>query len=290
MATADPAIDAATAGDPSLVATALNSLDARLARLEKPQQKSLVERIQGRASFFALMVGICLSLISLFDVFWIKPRESLLRDIEEFNRSVNAVASLRQSMIRVQFESPNPQMTFAMNAMVTPQVLANIQYATELLPRLGPHAGIPQLIVLIGEAMNIYDWQNAETLVEKAVATAAAPSLRSEALRYKARLLFLTGRQQQGRQAFEAALNELRTETGFGINGTRAYLVGDWALSEYALGDCVQFSERLRQFFSLAADPQIPAPYRVGLLATLRSQVAPPGGGEGRCPVPAELR
>lgn len=278
-------------GHESLVASTLNAFDVRLKKLEKPEEKNRLSKIQKNASFLALIVGILLSLISLFDVFWSKPREALFRDIEEFNKSVNAVANLRQGMIQVQFQSNNPQMIFAMNSMVTPQVLANIQYATALLPRLGEHAGIPQLIVLISEAMNIYDWKSADILVDRAVAAKdAVPSLQSEARRYKARLMFSTGKIQEGRKAYEDALNVLRNESAFGINGARAYIVADWAAVEFAMGDCSIGNERIRQFIEFVQHPQIPPPARLGLISTLKSQLDQLQLRDKRCPVPSELQ
>ncbi len=274
-----------------LVASTLNAFDARLRQLEKPEERTRLAKIQKNASFLALIVGILLSLISLFDVFWSKPREAIIRDIEEFNKAVNAVSNLRQSMIQVQFQSNNPQMVFAMNSMVTPQVLANIQYATALLPRLGEHAGIPQLIVLISEAMNIYDWRSAGILVDRAVAAKdAVPSLQSEARRYKARLMFFTGKIQDGRKAYEDALNVLRHETAFGINGTRAYIVSDWAIAEFVMGECSVGNERIRQFIELLNQPQVPPPTRSGLISTLKSQLDQAQQSDRRCPVPAELQ
>jgi hypothetical protein len=262
-----PPQDNGTAFDhESLVASTLNTFDARLKQLEKPEEKTRLARIQKNASFVALVVGILLSVISLFDVFWSKPREALFRDIEEFNKSVNAVANLRQNMIQVQFQSNHPQMIFAMNSMVTPQVLANIQYATALLPRLGEHAGIPQLIVLISEAMNIYDWKSAGILVDRAVAAKnVVPSLQSEAQRYKARLMFFTGKMQEGRKAYEDALNVLRNESAFGINGTRAYIAADWAIAEFSMGECGAGNERIRQFIEFAQHPQISTTSSLGI-------------------------
>jgi hypothetical protein len=275
----------------SLIASTLNAFDARLKQLEKPEEKTRLARIQKNASFLALVIGILLSLISLFDVFWSKPREALFRDIEEFNKSVNAVVTLRQNMVQVQFQSNNPQMIFAMNSMVTPQVLANIQYATALLPRLGEHAGIPQLIVLISEAMNIYDWKSADILVDRAVAAKdAVPSLKSEALRYKARLMFSRGKIQEGRKAYEDALNVLHNESAFGINGTRASIVGDWTILEFAIGDCSVGNERLRQFLEFVQSPQIIPPVRSGLISTLKSQLDQFQLKDKRCPIPSELQ
>ncbi|WP_374481413.1 hypothetical protein [Zoogloea sp.] len=274
----------------ALIALTLNAFNERLKQLENPEEKSRSEKIQKNASFIALIIGIALSLVSLFDVFLIKPREALFRDIDEFNKAVNSVANLRQSMIQVQFQSNNPQMILAMNSMVTPQVLAHIQYATELLPRLGDYAGIPQLIVLISEAMNIYDWKSAEILVDRAVAAkGAVPSLQAEARRYKARLMFFTGRVQEGRKAYEDALNVIRNESAFGINGSRAYIVSDWIVAEFSLGDCNIANERVRQFMEFVQNPQVTSPARSGLISTLKSQLGQLQEGEKRCPFPSSL-
>ena len=271
-----------------LVATALNSFDARLKQLEKPEGKTSFGKIQKRMSFIALVVGILLSAISLFDVFWSKPRDARIRDIEEFNKAVNAVANLRQNMIQVRYQSNNNQMFVEMNSMVQPQVLANIQYATALLPRLGDDVGIPQLIVLIYEAMNIGDWESARILVNRTVAhKKAVPSLQAEARRYQGRLLFMTGKIQEGRRAYEDALNVLRNEAAFGINGARAYIVSDWILVEYTMGDCGVGNERVRQFVHFIQQPDILSPLRSGMILSLKSQLQL---NQPRCPIPDELR
>lgn len=280
------------AADP-LLATTLQALNARLSRLEQPPQKSLVERIQKNASLLALGIGILLSLISLFDIFWSKPREALLRDLEEFNRSVNAVASLRQNQMQMQLQylSKNPEMAMNLSSMVHPQVLAHIQYATTLLPRLGDHAGIPQLIVLISEAMNIYDWKSAGLLLDQAMASRdALPSMQSEVRRYRARYMFLTGRVQEGRVSYEEAINALRDESSFGINGNRAYIVADWVIAEFSMGDCSIGRERIRQFIEFAHQPAITQPARRMLVATLKSQLRQVQSQNPRCPLPPELQ
>lgn len=275
-----------------LIASTLQSLDTRLQHLEKPREKTLSEKIQKNASLLALVIGIFLSLISLFDIFWSKPREALLRDMEEFNRSVNAVTSLRQNLVQVQFQSnnPNPEMMFALSSMATPQILAHIQYATTLLPRLGDRAGIPQLMVLIYEAMNIYDWKSAGILVDQAMATKdAVPSMQSEVRRYRGRLMFLTGKVQDGRQSYEDAINALRNESSFGINGNRAYIVSDWVVAEFAMGDCSVGKERIRQFIEYARHPEISQPARRGLVSSLKSQIGQIQSQNPRCPPPNEL-
>jgi hypothetical protein len=271
----------------SIIASTLNAFDVRLEKLEKPEEKSTLEKIQKNASFFALIVGIILSLISLFNVFWSQPRDALFRDLAEFNKSVNAVANLRQNMIQVQFQSSNPQMVIAMNSMVTPQVLANIQYATSLLPQLGDSAGVPQLIVLISEAMNIYDWKSARILVDRALAEKnSVPALQSEALRYKARLMFFTGNLPEGRKAYEGALDALASEAAFGIDGVRAYIVADWVVAEFSMGDCSIGNLRVAQFIELVNGAQVLPSNRSGLVNTLKNQL----NQSSRCAMPSNLQ
>jgi hypothetical protein len=272
----------------ALELAAFESLDARLRRLEEPEKPSRLSRLQKNLSFAALMIGILLSTISVYDTFWSKPRQSLFKDLDDFNKAVNAVANLRQQMIQSAYKDNNPELTLALNGMVQPQILANIQYATALLPRIGEHARVPQLIVLISEAMNIYDWKSAEVLVDRAIASPdAVPSMQSEARRYKGRLLFLTGRIQDGRRAFEDSLTVIAKEPGFGINGVRAYVVGEWALMELSLGDCSIAQERIRDFVRLIQHPQIAGPLRAALISTVKTQAAQPQ--EKGCQIPAEL-
>lgn len=280
----------ATSEKDSIVKIALTAFEARLKLLEKPEEKSPIEKLQKNMSFIALFIGITLSLISLFDIFWNKPRESIIRDMSEFNKAVNSVSSLRQSMIQLQFQSKDPGLNFAMNSMVAPQVQANIQYATALLPKLGDHVGIPQLMVLTFEAMNVYDWKSASILVERAIAVkSAVPSLQSEAYRYKARLMFSTGRVQEGRKAFEDSLNIIRNESAYGVFGNRAYIVSDWILFEYAFGDCTVGAERIRQFVEYIQHPQVVPPVRSGLLSTLKTSLHQIAGQNQRCSIPNEL-
>ncbi|WP_448145486.1 hypothetical protein [Pseudomonas silesiensis] len=272
-------------GDSSLIASTFNAFDARLKLLEKPKETNFLEKFQKRGSFLALIIGIVLSLVSLFNVFWSQPKEAAFRDMAEFNKSVNAVSNLRQNMIQLNYQSTNDEMKMAMNSMVTPQVLANIQYATALMPEVGKAVGVPQLIVLISEAINVYDWENAEKLVNEAVSRKSIPTLQSEALRYKGRLMFLRGRVNEGRSAFEQALNVIRGEPGWGINGMRAYLVADWAVAEVSLGDCNSSEARVHQFVEFVTQPQIPPPTRAALIATLKSQMRQ----QNRCAIPEVL-
>ena len=263
----------------------LTELEAKVNKLER-QAEGPLDTWQKRGSFMALLIGIVLSGYSLFETFYAKPKDAALHDIEEFNHAVNEVANLRQGLIRTQLESKNPQLTMAMSSMTMPQILANIQYATALLPKLGDDVGVPQLIVLIGEAMNIYDWRSAELLVDRAIhSPKAIPTMRSEAYRYKARLNFMTGKAQEGRKAFEDSLNAIREEPGFGINGARAYIVSDWVISEFNLGDCSIGNERVTQFLRLLDDPQVQQMAKEGMRATLKAQLMQ----SSHCPMPSEL-
>lgn len=274
-----------------LLVTTLSSFDARLKHLEQPRPKTVFDRIQKNASFLALLIGIVLSLISLFDIFWNKPRESLRRDIDAFNESVTAVAQLRQQLIQSSLQSNNPELTMAITGMVMPQILAHIQSATQTLPRIAEYAAIPQLIVLITEAVNIYDWRSAEILVERAVADKkAVPTLQSEAQRYKGRLMFLTNRPQPGRMAFREALRVLEAESAFGINGTRAFIVGDWMIYEYMLGECAEGDAQVAVLRNLLQQQDIPLPVRAGLIGSVGRNLNELGARGGRCPISAAIQ
>ena len=100
----------------------MQALDQRMNHLEHPE-RGRFERLQKRTSFLALLIGILLSAISLFDIFWNQPRNELFRDMEEFNKSVNAVSNLRQNMIQIQYQSNNP--THMANDRRRPSLSAN---------------------------------------------------------------------------------------------------------------------------------------------------------------------
>lgn len=276
--------------DYELLRTTLSSFDTRLKLLEAPKNPTLTEKIKSNASFLALLIGVLLSFVSLFDIFWNKPREAVLNDIAGFNEAVNNVASLRQELVKIQFEAKDPQLALAINSLILPQVLANIQYATELLPKLGDHAKIPQLIVLISEAMNIYDWNTAEILVARAENRVdAIPSMRSEALRFKGRLKFVTGKPAEGRIAFQAALDSLKGESAFGINAVLAYISSDWIISEYMVGDCSVGQDKTKQFVELVKHPHIQSQARQSLILNLVKQLNESNLSRTNCPIIPEL-
>jgi hypothetical protein len=109
--------------------------------------------------------------------------------------------------------------------------------------------------------------------------------MRAEALRYKGRLMFFRGRFNEGRGAYEQALNELRTVSNWGINGMRAYLESDWAVAEVTFGECSLSEARIQKFIEYVSQPQIPPPTRAGLIATLKTQL----GQQSRCATPLAL-
>lgn len=272
------------------VAAQLKAFGERLAKLETATENSTLAKWQKFGAFVALIIGIVLSCLSLFDTLVRKPSDTALHYIEEFNKAVNAVAGLRQTLVRTQIETRNPELVMAMTSMATPQILANIQYATAVLPRLGDRALVPQLIVLIGEAMNIHDWRSAEILINKALSSKEnVPSLKSEAFRYQARFFFMTGRPQDGRKAFQDSLNAIRNVPGYGIDGARAFVVADWVTSEFAMGDCTISSERAKQFSYYTRQPQVTQVVRDGLVASLKSQLGQVQAQNPRCPLPENL-
>lgn len=273
----------------SPAAEQLIDFNKRLTKLESAGDHSSLARWQKIGAFASLMIGIVLSSYSLYDTFISKPDQAKLHNMEEFNKAVNTVANLRQSAINYMADKRNPELAMAMTSTITPQILANIQLASNLRLKLDKDIPIvPQLIVLISEAINIYDWSTAEKLVEQAVKSGEkVPTLRSEAFRHQARLFFMTGRIKEGREAFGNSMKSIDAEKGFGIDGFRANIAADWYLFEISLGDCSIASDRAKQFFEYANKTS--QAYRVLLISSFKEQIAKTMTQNQRCPLPDNL-
>ncbi len=238
-------------------------------------ERSLFGYVKEYGSFLALMIGIFLSVVSIFDIFWKKPGESRIQTISEFNKVISSVANLRQGLVQMHVQGADPALLQAATSMVLPQILANLHTAEILMSDIENDVGIPQLIVLTSEAMTVYNWDSAELFIQKAVKIDKAPlSLKSEAKRYRARLFFVTGRFQDARKSYEDAINSIRNIDAFGISGARAFIMADWIIAELSLGDCSIASERSREFIEYVNNPKILKIQRRGMILTLKSQIA----------------
>lgn len=268
----------------------IESIEKRIKRLEDSKRKSTTEKIKDHASFLALIIGIVLSVLSLGNELWSQPRQQLERDIAEFNKTANEVASLRQSIAAAVQSAKDPQSGQIAAQMVLPQIIANIQYASSLLQRIGDHAGVAQLIVLANEAMNIHDWASARQMIDAATArTDQPPMVLSEAYRYKGRVLFLTSDFAGGAAAFEKALNLIEDDRAMGTDGNRAYITLDWTLFAMMANRCGEADAVGNRAAAFVTRNSIPRTRRTALLSILKSSVDELGTGTS-CAIPTSLQ
>lgn len=263
---------------------ALQMLNDRLVKLENEEQHSLLKRISENASAVALFLGLVLTAASLYDVFVAKPSAERIDALSKFNQAVNSTAEIRQEVIQAQLQTTDPTLQMAVVSAATPRILNDISTARAILRTLpGEDVGIPQLLVLISESLTAGDLISANEFVSRAVSkTDTTPYLRSEALRYQGRLLFLTGAPEPARQAFEQGFQQLGSLPS--SLGAKAYLISDLVLAEFMLGECAQVPMELERFLALLDGTGIPANVRRQLTSNMVAQLTQMK--DQHCPMP----
>lgn len=261
----------------------LESLNQRLLRLEQPE-KSFVKQITENAGAVALFLGLVLTFASLYDVFITKPASNRVEALGKFNQAVNHAVQVRQEMLEMQLQTSNPMLQMTVAAFATPRALNDISTARSLLPDLHDEdIGIPQLIVLISESFTTGDLASAAEFIDRAVEKKdATPYLRSEALRYKGKYLFLKGQAIEGRQAFEASIELLDDVTGSAAQ--RAYVLADLISIEFSLGDCTAVAPPIERLVTLLKAPGVSIDIRRQIGATLHNQLQQ--AKSDRCSIP----
>ena len=268
---------------PDLVLLTLESLHKRVAKLERPDT-SFLKRLTENAGAIALFLGLVLTFASLYDVFFAKPAADRVEAIGKFNQAVNSAAQVRQEMLEMQLQTRDPVLQMTVAAMATPRALNNISTARSLLSELDDSdIGIPQLIVLISESFTTGDLGSAGEFIDRAVnKTDATPYLRSEALRYQGKFLFLKGEAGQGRAAFEDAISELGESPGSAAQ--RAYILADFVSIEFVFGDCKNVEEDIERLVTLLNAPGVTSDARRQIGTTLHNQLQQTQGQ--RCVMP----
>lgn len=253
----------------------LNNFDKRLKRIERLKRDTFLEKVQKNAAFLALLIGIILSLFSLFDALWTRPREQLDRDISEFNKTANTVAALRQSIAEASGPTKDPQAAATIGQMVMPQILSNIYYAYSLLGRIGDHAGIAPLLVLADEAVNIHDWDNANSMLNMATAKKNQPPfLICEAYRHKAKLLYLSGHPAEGSAAFADSLKAMEGDNAWGADSERALVSMEWMISGLMVNNCPEADNVAGKMMTYMANPQIQDTQRKAMIESMKTSLA----------------
>ena len=263
----------------------LKNFEERIGGLEKNSHKTMFKRLTESASASALFLGLVLTFASLHETFISKPEADRIARLSQFNQAVNSAAKLRQELIKLSLDPISPQLQLAMASAITPQILNDIATANAMLRDIdNDDVGIPQLLILIGEAYTIGDFHAAKTFATRAVAKKdVTPYLQSEAKRYEGKLLYATGDPAKGRAAFLDAMKMLG-DTAVSLS-SRAYVLADLVIAEYTASDCENGAQDFQRFVEMSR----------GLYDQVRQQLNAMVKGaltqlQGRnCPVPASF-
>lgn len=177
------------------------------------------------AGAVALLLGVVLSLFSLYDILIRKPEADRISAITQFNQAVNSAAKTRQDLIQANNSADQAQ-RLAVMSMATPRILNDVATAKALLPTLeAEDVGVPQLLILITEAMTAGDLPSAESFIERALSIKnLTPLMKSEALRYRGKFQYVSGDATAGRASYKEAISSLGL--GLAAGGARAYALG----------------------------------------------------------------
>jgi hypothetical protein len=265
----------------------LKSQEDRLTRLEEGTKKSIFKKVSENAGFVGLLLGLALTLISLYDAIVTKPRAERVASISQFNQAVNSAAKTRQELLQMQAQGVDVKWQTALASATMPRILNDLATAKAVLRNLrDDDVGVSQLLVLIYESFNTGDMSDAEALVSRAVRIKnVSPYLQSEAKRYQGRFLFLSGKPTDGRAAYEESLSVLGSSDLAGAE--RAYIIADWVVMEYTLGDCKVMTTTLDRFGQSARAPGVSFEARRQLQGSLKAQLEMLQGQH--CPMPEHL-
>ncbi len=264
----------------------LKDLDRRIARLEEGGKKSLLKKISENAGLVALFLGLVLTLASLRDVFVTKPETDRINALSQFNKAVSSAALIRQELFQLQTQVKDPAIQLAMQSAAMPRILNEISTARAILPDLkDSDVGIPQLMLLTYEALNVGDPAAIEFVRRAVQKTDAPPFLRSEAKRTEARYLFMNAKASEARRSFAEAL-DLLGQTAYSA-APRAWDLLDWISFEFTMGDCAVAETQLARFAELVRGPGISPEQRQQLTSSLLSSLS---HAEGlHCPRPQNI-
>ncbi len=278
-----PSEDATTTASDDPLFLIIKDHQTRIAKLEDQGQKTFFKRITTSASTSALLLGLILTFASLYDVFVAKPEADRVSRIAAFNNAVNAAAKIRQDLTTQLLNlNQNPEMQYALLQTTGVQISNNVATARAILPELTDNdIGVPQLIILIYETINVGDLESAKLFVDRAVSLKnASLYLHSEAKRYEAKYLLMTGNPAQAHQSYDDALAALGDTSNYAP--PRAALFSDQALTEFVFGDCENAVNDLSRFKTSL--PQLPPQTRAQLVANVTDTIRQSQGV--RCTVP----
>jgi hypothetical protein len=264
----------------------LRNLDTRLTKLEDGTKKSTLKKITENTGAIALFLGLVLSFASLYDVLVTKPEAERINTLSQFNRAVSSAAQIRQDLLQTQGMVKDQSVLLAIQSAAAPRIMNEIATARALLRDMrDADVGIPQLIILISEAMNAGD-PAAGDFVNRAVKKKDVPPfLQSEAKRFQAKYLFFMAQPAEGRKAMTEALALL--PQGIYANSARAFDVSDWISLEFVNGDCVVAESELDELGKILRQPGVSALQRLQIVGGLVGSLQQYQGQH--CPLPNNM-
>jgi hypothetical protein len=252
------------------LAIAVQGLQSRVDHLEAGGDKSLFKRLTENASAAALLIGLALTVAQVRETFFSKPEADRISQLSAFNQAVGEVARLRQELAEMPSRISDANSRLVVAGVMTSRILNAATTATAMLPDMKDRdVGVPQLIVLINEALNNGDMKSVDMLTQRAAnKTNVTDFQHSEALRYRAQFYFAVGDASSGRKTIADALTFLAPQAV----AARAYDVMFLVTGEMGAGACADLPDAMHQFMSLVSSPQIATEQRGELVATLRPQ------------------
>lgn len=272
--------------DESTIIAMQKYLELRVSKLEEKDKKSPIKMLTENAGAVALILGLILTIVSLYDVFITKPNADRINAISQFNQVVNSVAKIRQDVLTMQSQQNDPAKIMAIQSVMTPQILNNVATAKLLLSELSnSDVGIPTLIVLFDEAMNFGDKESAGYFVHLATKKNDAPVFyKAEAIRKEAQYFYAINKVLDARKDYEVALNLLDPITWA---QERAFILQNWTLNEFYLGNCDIAVKVLERFAAELKQPNVSYDANRGMSATVKAQLLQMRAQ--RCQLPTNL-
>jgi hypothetical protein len=294
-------------GEALLLPTALKSLEARISRLEcapKSRLKSLTEN----AGVAALILGLVLTISSLYDVFFAKPESDRIQRIGQFNEAMHSAVLDREEQLKAlgqgqaeqsgavrqaqadettQLAAKVPKSDVQSNdlSISAAKMLAMVDLSTAralLRDIRDDDVGVPQLDFLEDAAVDDGDNAAADDLAKRAIAKKnVSPYLHSEAERQYGVTLERLRRPEDARHEFQLALATL----GDGADTflVRSYILNNWIVGEYSVGDCLHGSAAFARFLDMLQSTDVPEPTKHQIAVELRENLRQV---PARCPVP----
>lgn len=147
----------------AMLAASIQSFDSRISELEKGDKKGPFKSLTENAGSVGLLLGLILTLASLYDVFVAKPEADRISAIAQFNQAVNSAIQIRQELIQQSQTNSDQGYRLALMSLATPRILNSIATAKAILPELpDKDVGVPQLITLITESVTAGDLDSAK--------------------------------------------------------------------------------------------------------------------------------